>query len=535
MRIMLVLAVLAACGGPSRSSSGSGSNPRSDDALAARFPLAQLDDRALCDQLLARAEADYQVTVDPEPRTRRKLIVSDLHLGPGTRDARFAGLEDFYSDREWSAFLDAERAAGTVDLIIAGDFIEFWQIATVLGALPKLEDRVQPVGSVLGADQAFAVEAVQLVIAAHPEVFSALGRLLDGGDNRVIVVAGNHDADLLWPKVQLAIARAIGARDPSRLMFVSAAAYEHAGVHVAHGHAHDAANRFATGHAPFGRDRDGRCRLQTNWGEVFVDRFYTETERQIPFIDNLYPESAAILWALRDNPDAARDLGAAVRMFDLLRSAQGKRLNRDAVGAVLQNVFGGGGGGGRGPESTGDVVGHVSDRLTRGDNSAEGLVRALMRLNHDPELAKLRSGIVAAARALPDFPAALRILQGIDPAALSRLREELFGDPMETAAQQVLATRDVDVVVFGHTHLVAGIVKRLASRDHGGHYANTGSWIAVASVAELKARGIGWDRLSLADRATFPSKTTAVIVDYDDDGNPLAPAVHNAGDRDGFH
>ena len=70
--------------------------PAPIDALGARFPNAQLDDKALCDRLLARTAADAAF-VDPEPRARRKVIVSDLHLGPGTGDLRFAGLEDFYS------------------------------------------------------------------------------------------------------------------------------------------------------------------------------------------------------------------------------------------------------------------------------------------------------------------------------------------------------------------------------------------------------------------------------------------------------
>jgi UDP-2,3-diacylglucosamine pyrophosphatase LpxH len=516
---VLIALALTSCRGPR---SGSGPPPGPDE-LAARFPLAKLDDQALCDHLLARTEADAAVWVDPEPRTRRKLIVSDLHLGPGTHDARFSGIEDFFSDREWADLLHREHGRGPTDLIVAGDFIEFWQIATALGAMPTLEDPVQPDDVVLGTDQAFAEHAAGLVIAAHPDVFRAIGSFLDAGDHRAIIVAGNHDAHLLWPRVQLAIARAIAPRDPSRLAFVPAAAYEHAGVHVAHGHAHDAANRFATDHAPFGRDRDGRCRLQTNWGEVFVDRFYTETERQIPFIDNLYPESAAILWALRDNPDPERDLGAAVRFLDMLRSAQGKRLNRDAVGAALQGVFGGSGGG-RGPDGIGDVVDHISERLLRGDVSAENLVRALSRLVLDPELGGLWSGLVDAARALPDFPATLRALSRIDRDAVARLRDVLFGDSMETAARRVLDTRDVEVVVFGHTHLVGGTVKRL---DRGGHYANTGSWISAASVAELRARGIGWDRLSLADRAMFPSKLTRVIVDYDAEGIPHPPMVEN--------
>ena len=224
--------------------------PSLDDA----FPLAKLDDRALCDRLLARTPEQFHVIADREPKLRRKVIVSDLHIGPGTADPRFTGIEDFYSDAEWGQFLDAQTAP--TDLIIDGDFIEFWQIAAALRALPHADRNAT--GVTLAEDQAFGVQAVEIVIAAHPTVFRDLGRFLARGDRRVIIIPGNHDADLLWPKVQLAIARAIAPADPSSLLFVDGAAYEHGGVHVEHGHAFDAANQFATGYAPVGRDRDGR-------------------------------------------------------------------------------------------------------------------------------------------------------------------------------------------------------------------------------------------------------------------------------------
>src|SRR6478735_1789267 len=141
---------------------GTAVQPAPVDPLAARYPAAQLDDKALCDKLLARTAADA-VFIDPEPRTRRKVIVSDLHLGPGTSDPRFAGIEDFYSEAEWTAFLDRQAAAGPTDLIIDGDFIEFWQIAAAMGALPKRSDARQPAeGTVLASDQRFAVTAIQL-------------------------------------------------------------------------------------------------------------------------------------------------------------------------------------------------------------------------------------------------------------------------------------------------------------------------------------------------------------------------------------
>jgi len=118
----------------------------------------------------------------------------------------------------------------------------------------------------------------------------------------------------------------------------------------------------------------------------------------------------------------------------------------------------------------------------------------------DPTMANVLHGLVAAGAALPDFGAAMRAIKTIDPASLEKLRQRLFGDSMETAAKTLIKNRGVGVVVLGHTHSVGGFVKRV---DGGGYYANTGSWISVASVAELRAKGIGWDQLSILDRATL--------------------------------
>ena len=509
--------VLAACS----NNATPPSLPAPATPTADAYPLARLGDRELCDQLLAR-RPDGRVLVDREPKLRRTVIVSDLHIGPGTRDPRFTGIEDFYSDAEWGAFLDQQTAP--TDLVIDGDFIEFWQIAAALHALPTRDARVQPAGGVtLAEDQDFGVAAVELVIAAHPTVFRDLGRLLARGDNRVIIIPGNHDADLLWPNVQERIARAIAPADPSRLMFVDGEAYEHAGVHVEHGHAFDAANHFATGYAPFGRDRDGRCRLQASWGEIFVDQFYTDTERQVPFIDNLYPESAAVLWSLRADPQGAvRGLAAGVRFLELLRGAETASLNRDAAKAALQSLFG------TPDPSAVAVVDQLTERLARGDVSAPAIVEALWRLRTDPALVPLWSGIVDAARALPDVGAAVDALRRIDPDALVHLRDRAFGDEEETAAAQLLGgPNDVRVVVLAHTHTVGGRTARLSAHGRTGYFANTGSWIAVASVAELAARGVTWDKLSLADRTMFPSKRTAVIVDFAN-GIAQPPVVVNA-------
>jgi UDP-2,3-diacylglucosamine pyrophosphatase LpxH len=491
-----------------------------------RFALAQLDDRALCDQLLARTADAYAVFVDREPRTRREVIVSDLHLGPGASDPRFTGIEDFYSDAEWTAFLARQGERGPTDLVIDGDFIEFWQIAAALGVLPKRDASVQPpTGTMLAEDQDFGITAVDLVIAAHPTVFSDLGRFLGSGDHRVIVIPGNHDADLLWPKVQRQIERAIAPADPTRLVFVQAAAYEHAGVHIEHGHAHDAANAFATSYAPFGRDREGKCRIQASWGEVFVDQFYTETERQIPFIDNLYPESAAILWELEADPRGVEHgLGAGVRFLELIRTAESRALNRNAAKAVLQSVFGTPGSGDK--LAAGDVLDQLTQELAHGDTGAVAIVTALWRLRTEPDLASLWTAIVRAGQALPDLGAAMHELAQLDPSGLSRLRDRAFGDVEHTVAARLLGPGIRDVV-FAHTHQVGGAVAPIQARGVHGYFANTGSWISVASVAELQAKRIGWAQLSLADRTMFPSKNTAVVIEFPG-GVPGEPVIENA-------
>jgi UDP-2,3-diacylglucosamine pyrophosphatase LpxH len=519
-RLAVATFLVTACGG------GQSGGRKAD--LAGRFPLAALDDRALCDRLLARAAADHAVIVDPEPALRRKVIVSDLHLGPGDREERYRGIEDFYAGPEWKAFLAEQAARGPSDLIIAGDFIDFWQIAAARGDLPAKDDAMQAGGGpVLAADQAASLAELEPVLAAHADVFTELGRWIARGDNRVIILAGNHDADLLWPKVQLAIARAIDPADPARLQFVDGAAYEHGGVHVAHGHAYDAANKFATGHAPFGRDRDGACRLQSSWGEIFVDRFYTETERQLPFIDNLYPVSAGVLWGMKDEPEPARDVGAVLRFVELIRTHETMAFNKDAVGAVLQEVLGTPGDGERGPASIDEVLDHVAERTLAGDASIDAITEAVVRLRYDPELASLWPALAKAGRALPDVRAAFGALRSIDPDALLHLRERLFGEALDTAARRILTTHaGIDVVVFGHTHDIGGARHTIELGDRAGYYANTGSWLSVASVADLRARGVKFADLAL-DRATFPSKTTAVIINYAGD-RPEPPIVVNA-------
>ena len=87
-------------------------------------------------------------------------------------------------------FIDHYLQQGRLQLIINGDFIDFWNVE-----LPGQED-LPP--------EALAVARLHAVMDAHPQVEDALVRFL-GQRGSIVFVTGNHDAELLYADVRAAI------------------------------------------------------------------------------------------------------------------------------------------------------------------------------------------------------------------------------------------------------------------------------------------------------------------------------------------
>src|SRR5215471_825452 len=119
--------------------------------------------------------------------SERVLVVSDLHLGDK------GSLEDFHHDEAFAAFAAAYGKLGNTRLILNGDFIDYLQIQP-LGALTVLA----------------AVTKTKSVFDEHRSVLLALANFSRAG-NRVTVVEGNHDIELLFPKVREAFRNAFHA------------------------------------------------------------------------------------------------------------------------------------------------------------------------------------------------------------------------------------------------------------------------------------------------------------------------------------
>lgn len=174
---------------------------------------------------------------------RDLLLISDLHLGshlkPRMRGEAVhlaAHIEEIFG-----RFLAHYAARGPWQLVINGDFIDFWNIE-----LP---------GHAADSAEALAVARLHAVFDAHPAVETALREFLRGGSS-IVFVTGNHDAELLYPQVRAAIvARLAGGEEggdvtrtdldqlgrlgAGRIRFVRWFLRDPAGAWIEHGHKFD--------------------------------------------------------------------------------------------------------------------------------------------------------------------------------------------------------------------------------------------------------------------------------------------------------
>lgn len=143
-------------------------------------------------------------------------------------------------------FLEHYRDHGQWQLIINGDFFDFWNM--------EVGDAVDPRDA-----ERLAVERLHAVLDAYPATEDALVRFLEVGHG-IVFVTGNHDAELLYPQVRLALAGrlegALGSDESAitrtgitrmqdikagRVRFVPWFLREEGGAWIEHGHLFDAA------------------------------------------------------------------------------------------------------------------------------------------------------------------------------------------------------------------------------------------------------------------------------------------------------
>lgn len=191
-------------------------------------------------------------TTSPAPH-RDMLLISDFHFGSYLKPRMRGEYVHLAAriDEVLPRFLDHYARFGPWQLIINGDFIDFWNI--------ELAGEGGRDGAREG--EPLAICRLHAAFDVYPGVEDALIRFLEAG-NTVVFVTGNHDAELFYLGVRAAIqARFEGgmvaaeSRAPvtatgtfrlddvfsGRVHFVSWFFHEAEGVWIEHGHLFDAA------------------------------------------------------------------------------------------------------------------------------------------------------------------------------------------------------------------------------------------------------------------------------------------------------
>jgi UDP-2,3-diacylglucosamine pyrophosphatase LpxH len=214
-----------------------------------------------------------------------KLVVSDLHIGLGRslQSGQLNPLEEFNFDEKFAEFLHyyttGKYAEHEVELILNGDILNFLQVDYHGHYLTVLTEAV-------------CLDIAKRIMAGHPVFFKALRDFAAKPGNLITYVVGNHDQAMLWPSVRNAFNEAVG----TTVRFKNIV-YFFDGVHIEHGHMHEAANRLDP-RKFFLKKNLPEPILNLPFGSHFFVEFVLKVKQMHPHVDKIRPFDRMVRWAL---------------------------------------------------------------------------------------------------------------------------------------------------------------------------------------------------------------------------------------------
>lgn len=467
------------------------------------------------------------IWIAPPAGERSLAVISDLHAGIGRRpEGGWYASEDFRWEDELEAFLEAlsARAGDRVDLLIAGDLLELWQPPADIGCTGVSAD----LGCTVDEMRAITTR----VLAAHPRLTAALRRFAARGQNRLVIIPGNHDSALLLAAVWQPLAAALGAAD-GRVQLVTSGVWQSADgrVVVEHGHQIGAdVNRYESWPEITRAIASGVYVIRP-WGERFVQKLFNEQEAVYPVIDNLSPESAGARYRMADRGlwQSAGDLARFIT-FNLVETSvaqKGAFLGAETGAAALPD------------EARARTLGHelVLAALPADDPFAQAALgdteqATALRRELDQFLRDESRSSRAEVLLLCDMAAA-RGRPLCVPPTLGYMAQRLVV-PRERVMREHLAQRlqshpRMRVFIYGHTHELEARWPVQVNDLVTVEVLNSGAFQRVVDeagyLARVRARGLtpaeGLRRLDLDD---LPPCYTAVLMPPD--GTPETVRWH---------
>lgn len=225
------------------------------------------------------------VEVAPPEKPKIKLVISDLHLGKGRilPKGGLNSLEEFYYADKLIEFIHYYSSGSykdyQVELIINGDFLNFLQVDYKGHFLTVITESI-------------ALEVLKSCIDGHQAVFKALREFASKPGFSITYVVGNHDQAMLWPACRSYFNNVIGT--PVRFKNL---VYFFDGIHIEHGHMHEAANRMDPKKFFLKKDLAEPI-LNLPFGSHFFIELVLKIKDKYPHVDKIRPFSKMIRWAL---------------------------------------------------------------------------------------------------------------------------------------------------------------------------------------------------------------------------------------------
>ncbi len=214
-----------------------------------------------------------------------KLIISDLHLGKGRKTASgmINALEEFYFEDKLVEFIDFYSSGKfrdyEVELIINGDFLNFLQVDYHGHFLTVITEGV-------------ALEKLKGIIKGQEKVFRALKEFASVPHRSITYIVGNHDQAMLWPQLRAYFNECVATSVKFKNI-----AYNFDGIHIEHGHMHEAANRLDPKKFFLKKDLPEPI-MNLPFGSHFFIEFVMKIKQKHPHIDKVRPFNKLIRWAL---------------------------------------------------------------------------------------------------------------------------------------------------------------------------------------------------------------------------------------------
>jgi UDP-2,3-diacylglucosamine pyrophosphatase LpxH len=225
------------------------------------------------------ATTEEQSAAAPAKQPKKiKLVISDLHLGRGRNLPGGATntLEEFYYSERLVEFFQYYSSGQfkdyEVELIINGDFLNFLQVDFRGHFLTVFTEGV-------------CLEVLKSIVAGHKKVFDTMRDFVNRPGCTITYIIGNHDMAMLWPACREYLNQVVD----TTIRYKNIVHYFD-GVHIEHGHMHEAANRMDPRRFFLKKDLAEPI-LNLPFGSHFFVELVLKIKQKYPFIDKVRPFS----------------------------------------------------------------------------------------------------------------------------------------------------------------------------------------------------------------------------------------------------